>query len=67
MSDLTADTAAANATPDAPKIGDAWGDDITEEREAELGAILAIWDTEIDHGDRRGPFDGAHLSGADVF
>ncbi|HEY7020176.1 MAG TPA: hypothetical protein VH349_03600 [Ktedonobacterales bacterium] len=60
MSDTTANS-------DEPKSADAWGDDITEEREAELGAILATWDAEADHGNRRGPFDGAHLSGADVF
>jgi hypothetical protein len=64
MSDLTANTPAIS---DTPKIGIAWGDDITEEREAELGAILATWDALTDYGGRRGPFDGAHLSGADVF
>jgi Pentapeptide repeats (8 copies) len=75
LSDTTADTA-ANAT-DAPKIGIAWGDDITEERQHELDTILAAWDAEANHSDRKGPFDPRgleyeerellRLTGADVF
>jgi uncharacterized protein YjbI with pentapeptide repeats len=61
MSDSTAESA------DAPKIGDTWGDDISEERKEELVAFIAAWDAETDHGDRRGPFDKAKLTGADVF
>jgi hypothetical protein len=73
MSDATADTSAA----DTPKIGIAWGDDISEERKDELDAILAAWDAETDHSGRIGPFDRLEvreeekklltLTGADVF
>jgi Pentapeptide repeats (8 copies) len=77
MSDTTADT---SANTDAPKIGDAWGDDISEERQRELETILAAWDAETDRGDHKGPFDFTGmeyapeerskpliLTGADVF
>ena len=76
MSEFTADI---SASKDTSKIGEARGDDITNERKAELDAILAAWDAETDHGDRKGPFDlnklpyvpreRAHmkLNGADVF
>jgi hypothetical protein len=37
ISEITADTLAG----DAPKICDAWSDDINEERQRELEAILA--------------------------
>ncbi len=60
MNDTTADT-------DMPEIGIAWGDDISEERQSELNAILDAWEAESDHGERRSPFDSVHLSGADVF
>jgi hypothetical protein len=39
------------------KIGFAWGDDISEERQRELNAILATWEAEADRGDRKRPFD----------
>jgi hypothetical protein len=76
MSETTADTSTPN---DASKIGDAWGDDISDERKGELDAMVAAWEAETDHGDRKGPFDYrdvidldnrllAHfLTGADVF
>ena len=40
----------------------AWGDDISDERKAELESRLQAWDQETDHGNRKGPFDGAGLS-----
>jgi hypothetical protein len=46
--------------------GDAWGDDISKERKAELEARLRVWEQEDDHGERRGPFDREFLTGADV-
>jgi uncharacterized protein YjbI with pentapeptide repeats len=62
---------------EAPKIGDTWGDDISEERQRWLDERLTAWDTETDHGDRKSRFDAANLSieeqdrlrltGADVF
>jgi len=76
MSDTTADSPPLNVT-DMPKVGIAWGDDISEERKRDLDALLAAWDTETDHSDRIGPFDVTGLSegksdqlrltGADVF
>ncbi len=47
--------------------GDAWNDDITGERKAELEAVLQAWAHDADHGEKRGPFDGIKLTGADVF
>ncbi len=47
--------------------GDAWGDDISDERKAELEQRLQAWEQEADHGERRGPFDSITLTGADVF
>jgi hypothetical protein len=51
--------------------GDAWGDDISEERKAELQARLQAWEQEVDHGERKSPFDrhgsDVTLTGADVF
>jgi uncharacterized protein YjbI with pentapeptide repeats len=46
--------------------GDAWGDDISEERQAELAARLQAWEQEADHGERKEPFDEETLTGADV-
>lgn len=43
----------------------AWGDDITEERKAELEARLQEWKSSA-WSALRGPFDGEILSGADV-
>lgn len=48
-------------------VGDAWGDDISEERKAVLEQRLQAWQAEADHGERKGPFDGVPLTGADVF
>src|SRR5260221_12531531 len=47
------------------KLGERWGDDISDERRAELVEMLQTWEAE--HGDRRSPFDNANLTGADVF
>jgi uncharacterized protein YjbI with pentapeptide repeats len=53
--------------------GTAWGDDIREERKAELEQRLQAWEREADHGERKGPFVYApgefnlRLTGADVF
>jgi hypothetical protein len=76
MSETTAKTD-TDQTSEPPKIGIAWGDDISEERQRELDAILAAWEAETDHGERKGPFDSLSLSnrmrsrlaltGADVF
>jgi uncharacterized protein YjbI with pentapeptide repeats len=52
--------------------GEKWGDPISEERQAELQGYLDRWEVEIDHGERKGPFDtepgksGVWLTGADV-
>lgn len=54
------------AFPDL-KPGIAWGDSITKKRAAELEAMLHRWETEQEHGNRRGPFDNVPLKGADVF
>ncbi len=52
------------STPLASK----WGDPISAERRAEMQGILDAWDAPAaDHGDRKGPFDRAPLTGADVF
>lgn len=44
-----------------------WGDEISDERKAELQQYLQTWEQETDHGERRGPFDGIKLTGEDVF
>jgi uncharacterized protein YjbI with pentapeptide repeats len=80
MSETSASTD-IRQTSAPPKIGIAWGDDISEERQRELDAILAFWDSETDHGRRRGPFHNLQelgvwspllqmrleLTGADVY
>jgi hypothetical protein len=56
--------------PDESKTGMAWGDDITEGYQSDLDAVLATWDAESDHGDRKGPFDVrglGKLTGAGVY
>jgi uncharacterized protein YjbI with pentapeptide repeats len=46
---------------------DAWGQPISEERQAELAAMQAAWDAPgAEHGDRKGPFDGVELIGTDA-
>jgi uncharacterized protein YjbI with pentapeptide repeats len=46
---------------------DVWGQPISEERQAELAAMLTAWDVPgAEHGKRKGPFDDARLTGADV-
>jgi uncharacterized protein YjbI with pentapeptide repeats len=49
------------------KQGNAWGESVTKRRAVELEGTLSEWQQERDHGERRGPFDGIRLSGADVF
>jgi hypothetical protein len=57
------------------KPADAWGQPISEERQAELAAMLAAWDAPgAEHGEHKGPFDrhpgedyGVRLAGGDVF
>jgi uncharacterized protein YjbI with pentapeptide repeats len=56
----------AIASADDFFAGKRWGDDISEERQHELEAILAVWDAETDHGDREGPFDHFGLKGLDA-
>ncbi len=46
---------------------DRWGTRPTRQRQAELEETLHEWEAEGDHGDRRGPFDGTLLNGAEVF
>src|SRR5260221_11372319 len=60
--------AQAEAQP-AETTGDRWGDPISEERQAELQDYLDRWqaETEAEHGERKGPFAGVPLTGADVF
>ena|SRR5258708_15710625 len=50
--------------PPAPK----WGDPISAKRQSELKAMLDAWDApDADHSERKGPFDGVRLIGADAF
>ena len=61
----------SEAQPEKP--ADAWGQDISEERQLKLQGYLDRWATETDHSGRKGPFDGrperfgVELTGADVF
>jgi hypothetical protein len=55
----------------AEQPADAWGQPISAVRQAELQHYLDRWKDEVDHGDRRGPFDkqpgeifGTPLTGA---
>lgn len=47
--------------------GNAWGDPIGEARQHELEQILRTWEKGQDRPERRGPFVGMRLTGADVF
>ncbi|HEV2460003.1 MAG TPA: hypothetical protein VGS80_16725 [Ktedonobacterales bacterium] len=47
--------------------GNAWGDDISPERQAELEQRLHAWEQDADHGTWKGPYHGVKLTGADVF
>jgi uncharacterized protein YjbI with pentapeptide repeats len=49
----------------ARRAAGSWGESIGEQRQAELQALQQSW--EQDHDDRRGPFAGVQLTGADVF
>src|SRR5579859_1845826 len=58
---------AEHPSSDGPSPGDRWGDPISDERRRELQDMLDAWNApEADHGERKGPFDGTSLSGADV-
>jgi len=51
-----------------PTDADAWGQPLTAQREQELHDLLNAWNApNANHGERRGPFDGVWLTGADVF
>jgi hypothetical protein len=52
--------------PDLP-VGTAWGESITISRASELEGVLQAWASVDEHGERKGPFDGVKLSGADVY
>jgi Pentapeptide repeats (8 copies) len=56
-----------SACPHPEAVGQRWGDPISEQRQAELQGYLDRWAAETDHGERRGPFDEAQLTGAEVF
>jgi hypothetical protein len=44
-----------------------WGEPITPERQAELQGMLDAWNAPgADHDQRQSPFDGVHLTGAEV-
>ncbi len=47
--------------------GEKWGDPIDETRKQELWTRLRAWWEETDHGERKGPFAGERLTGAEVF
>jgi hypothetical protein len=56
-------TAKEKPTPDPT----AWGQPIEDDRKRELQGMLDAWNAPgADHGDRRSPFDGVKLTGADV-
>ncbi len=46
---------------------DVWGDDISDDRKAELEQRLQAWQQEADHGEKLGPLARFRLTGADVF
>src|SRR5260370_12524402 len=49
------------------KLADGWGQPISGEQQAELAARLTAWDAPgADHGERKGPFQGVLLTGAEV-
>jgi hypothetical protein len=65
-------TTAPVTTQETKTPSDAYGQPISEERQAELQGYLDRWQAEADHGERQGPFDhgpymkGVWLTGADV-
>jgi uncharacterized protein YjbI with pentapeptide repeats len=66
MSEPASQKATACPHPDA--AGSRWGDPLGAERQAGLQDHLDRWETETDHGDRKGPFDHrpfAHIRGTD--
>ncbi len=56
----------SSACPHPEAVGRRWGDPIGEERQAALQGYLDGWVAETDHGERKGPFSGVPLTGADV-
>jgi hypothetical protein len=77
MAETPAETPSAVKCTHPGLEGKRWGDPISEERQAELQAILDAWDAESDHGKHTGPFDWRGfnslerrrrvLSGADAY
>jgi uncharacterized protein YjbI with pentapeptide repeats len=70
---MTEQPATTSACPHPEAVGTRWGDPISAERQAELQGYLDRWAAEVDHGERKGPFDkqkgdehGVSLAGADV-
>jgi Pentapeptide repeats (8 copies) len=61
-------TAPAESTG-APPVSGRWGDPISEERQQELDALLQQWEqlSAAEQTERKGPFAGVRLTGADVF
>ncbi|MGO8946253.1 MAG: pentapeptide repeat-containing protein [Ktedonobacterales bacterium] len=62
MSDESGQSGQEQPEEQAPK----WGDPISPERQAELQGYLNRWQSETDHGERKGPLDGIALTGADL-
>jgi len=58
-------TPATNTPQASPGI--AWGDPIDEARKQELWTRLRAWWDEAEHGEHKGPFEGAGLTGAEVY
>ncbi len=46
--------------------GEKWGDAIDEARKQELWARLCAWWDEVDHGERKRPFEEERLTGVEV-
>jgi Pentapeptide repeats (8 copies) len=54
-------------TLEASPAADAYGQPLSPQREQELQDLLDAWNApDADHGERRGPFDGVPLTGAEV-
>jgi len=56
-----------SACPHPEAIGRRWGDPINVARKAQLQVYLDRWETEADHGERKGPFHDVDLTGADAY
>jgi hypothetical protein len=57
---------ATSKCPHPEAVGKRWGDPISTERKAELQGYLDHWSSETGHSERKGPFHGVNLAGADV-